>query len=96
MRSARMSAVVFGLVAIAVLTSGPELRAQSIVGPVAPAKKLCQLTGEHERQLSAQSPSGWPGCLNNNSCPAALNQTESRFGLRGTDLEAPSSTFKAT
>ena len=82
MRSARMWAVGFGLVAIAVLPSRTA-DAQSTVVPIAPATRSCQLTGEYD----ARTQSGWNECdINTATCVQAGNHTETQAGLRGADL----------
>jgi hypothetical protein len=62
----------------------PWIRHRVLLGEAYPSKRLTstrkvvQLTGEWDRQ-------GWNG---NGTPPIAHNQTESRFGIRGTDLGA--------
>src|SRR5258708_7652427 len=59
----------------------PWLRGLVVIGEPRPtrvtgATKVCQLTGEYDRQ-------GWNG---QGTPPVAINRTESRFGIRGCDL----------
>ena len=87
MAQTRIANLVFGgLVVLGLVAKPRSAGAQSIVGPIAPATRLCQLTGEFDRPTSAATIAGWPDCLNDSSCVPTKNLTETRAGVRGVDL----------
>ncbi len=61
--------------------------AQTAAVSIAPATRLCQLTGQWDRPSSAwNTAKSWPDCLSDNSCLPTGNLTEARAGVRGVDL----------
>jgi len=76
-----MLAVGFGLGAVAILIAA-RAGAQNTVGVIAPAGRVCQLTGQYDMTTDA----GWNECALTDACAPAGNHTEKPAGLRGTDL----------